>query len=221
MPARTYTRFAANKTAELIKVCEESCQPEVVIFLGAQFRGEDRILRKAWPQAEQLAIEAHPSHIVAANKTVPTTHAAVVETECETVALYHRAGKTKASSIYPRRARRGGRSREGDAIMVPTITLDQFCDQRKLQGKKTFLWMDCEGSECAALRGGKRILEFVDWIHLEVCVRDRRIKYPDQNELQSLLADNGYETVIDYYQLDWPVRSGDMLYRRGPRRYKK
>jgi FkbM family methyltransferase len=213
MIPRKYTILAAKKTAELIKCCK-SCQPEVIIFVGARFHGENEIFRDAWPQARQLAIEAYPKSAASANQMMPTTHAAIVENECKTVTLYKRIGLSRASSIYPDKANKYKK------LTVPAMTLDQFYRQHKLLGKKIFLWMDCEGSELSAMKGGKKLLKYVEWIHLEVSVGDTRQGGPKQGEIQTFLADNKYELVIDYYQLDKPFRSADMLYRqqRKPKR---
>lgn len=82
--------------------------------------------------------------------------------------------------------------------VVPCVTLDEVCAE--MPGP-VFLWLDCEGSELPALRGGPRTLRRTPFLSLEMT---RNVP-----ALRAFLEDAGYECV-SHSRLDLE----DRLYRR-------
>lgn len=71
--------------------------------------------------------------------------------------------------------------------VVPAVTLDDVARKHGLA--PFFLWMDCEGSECAALRGGSIMLRQTPFISTEVLHCGA--------ELDPLLKSLGYSVLRD------------------------
>jgi FkbM family methyltransferase len=179
--------------------------PDNVIMVGTGPGFEYRVFLEQWPHVKIFGIEANRASFEAAACFMDMTYAAVVDdaTLIKT-AFFIRHQKTLASSIYPRHP---SLDRQ---IQVPAITLDAFAKSKKLTGK-TFLYMDCEGSELNALRGGRALLETVDWIHSEVVENPGRLNWPKGSELRDFLKSVGF-SIWDDYRV--PRLVADILFRR-------
>jgi FkbM family methyltransferase len=118
------------------------------------------------------------------------------------VAIDETAG-SRSFTIHPSMPMASGFIREfanAQRITVETWTLDQF-DEAAGFAEDILLWMDIEGMELPALRGGKRLLESgrVKWINLE----ERRGAIPcpewtDPRELHRFLNSVGFSRRCDY-----------------------
>lgn len=84
----------------------------------------------------------------------------------------------------------------GDPIRVRVETLDQ---SSLPQFERAFLWLDIEGAELHALRGGAKLLESgrVRWILCEVSDKPRRDGEPTADELDAYLAQFGYAPLAN------------------------
>lgn len=73
-------------------------------------------------------------------------------------------------------------------ILVNCITLDQL-DEALDYPQNIFLWIDIEGSELEALKGGHNLLRSgrVRWIEMEISHCTRRIDEPDDNSICKFL----------------------------------
>jgi hypothetical protein len=79
-------------------------------------------------------------------------------------------------------------------------TLDTV-DKAFEEPEDIFLWMDIEGAEMKALKGGLELLESarVKWISLEIGTKRRRIGEPSFEDLQNLLLGYGYTPIHRYH----------------------
>lgn len=125
-------------------------------------------------------------------------------------------GNSSLMLFTPALGRRMDRCGE-DWIYCTTLdTLD------KLVGcpKDIFLWMDIEGAEVEALKGGLSLLASgrVRWIFLEVGIVQRRIGEPTQSEVEALLGALGFKPTqksLEYMKKSRTMRGrthGDMLF---------
>lgn len=87
--------------------------------------------------------------------------------------------------------------------LVSAISLDEYTHH--LNGT-IGLWMDCEGSEVAILRGATQTLQRTLWIVAEMPpVINRRRGWPSLQEAETTLRDAGFERECSVY------RTGDLF----------
>lgn len=86
-----------------------------------------------------------------------------------------------------------------DEVLVSCVTLDQL-DKVLNYPVDIFLWMDIEGAELEALRGGCSLLASgrVNWIDMEVSHKPRRINEPSKDSLSVFLQDYGFSIKCQY-----------------------
>jgi len=78
-----------------------------------------------------------------------------------------------------------------DTITIKTDTLDRFCENHNISSID-FIHMDVQGAELLVLQGGKKILEKVNSIWLEV---EKVLLYKNQalkNEIELFLSNHGF-----------------------------
>lgn len=101
-------------------------------------------------------------------------------------------------------------TRGGTTIEVETTTLDALRDAYQFAPGSAMLWLDIEGHELAALRGGRELFASgaVRYVNVEVLAR----KADDGVRIDRLLRDAGLELVHT-----WNIQRGiveDRFYRR-------
>ncbi len=108
----------------------------------------------------------------------------------------------KSSLLTPHKKWQGQWSytpKECQNILISCITLDQL-DKALNFPKDIFLWMDIEGSELEAIRGGSLLLSSgrVKWIDMEVSHNPRRIGEPNENILAEALKPYHFSLKCKY-----------------------
>lgn len=81
-----------------------------------------------------------------------------------TATLYSKRKHKDGSSLYPHKEVKEGVSY--DEIEVQVTTLDKLFPDPI--GGRILLWMDCEGNELAALRGGEKFIKRVEIVNIEL-----------------------------------------------------
>jgi len=129
-------------------------------------------MREAWPEVRFHGCEAHPDLVVGLKREYPgELHGFAISDEEHAregdVTLYNRRRHKDGSSLFPPRIVKLG---EDEIHVVPVTTLDRLFDltQPEVRDDRVLLWLDCEGSELAALRGGERFIESVDFVNVEM-----------------------------------------------------
>ena len=84
-------------------------------------------------------------------------------------------------------------------ILISCVTLDQL-DEALNFPTGIFLWMDIEGSEFEALKGGRSLLASgrVEWIDMEVSHKTRRVGEPSEDSLSDHLKGYGFSIKCQY-----------------------
>lgn len=176
--------------------------------------------------------EQFPDGIVHAFEPVPAIHAALCERTASraNVRTYQQAlaGTTGTSQLYVS----GGASDQssslrrpkthlrelpdvtfGEAIEVLTTSLDDWAAQHGVD-RVDFLWLDLQGTELDALRGGEGLLSSATAVYTEVIATEQYEGAALYPELRRWLEDRGF--VVQIEKLPWG--GGNVLFvRRGTR----
>ena len=82
-------------------------------------------------------------------------------------------------------------------IDVPMVTLDNLITRNPEYSLSefNFLYMNIQGSELNALKGGHHLLENLEFILLEVNYTDRYFDCPSEDTIQNYLTDYGFKPV--------------------------
>lgn len=109
----------------------------------------------------------------------------------------------KSSILQPRSDWTGKRNfnigKTCQEILVSCVTLDQI-DEALGHPHDIFLWIDIEGAELEALRGGCSLLASgrVKWIDMEISHKARRIGEPDEDSISKFLSVYGFSLKCKY-----------------------
>lgn len=176
----------------------------VIVEAGAHRGQHTTLFARLWPDATIHAFEP-----------VPELYAEVVrrtsrhpQVRCYPLALSDRTGEATihiseggsdaSSSLLPP----SGHLTECPHVFfrrqvtIPTITLDEWAEQHAIT-RVDFFWLDLQGHELTALKGGERLLETVRAIHTEVSLKplyEGGALYP---ELRDWLGQRGFEVVAE------------------------
>lgn len=82
-----------------------------------------------------------------------------------------------------------------EAYDVQCATLDTILGSYGPFGDAVLLWLDCEGSELAALRGGSEFLKDVRWLNVELTGEETTARYgwPSRGEAVDFIRGLGFE----------------------------
>lgn len=170
--------------------------PGALYDLGVGPKTEWRTLSRKYPTMRCFGCEPLPSQyeqLIQAGFPGPLAQVAIGDRE-GTQLLHYSPTDVKVASLFPV-------PYAAATCEVKVWTLDRF-DENMGQPDRILLWMDIEGSELAALRGGPRLLASgrVRWINLE----ERRNGHQpaegwcDPKELHAYLTGSGFVRVADY-----------------------
>ena len=206
----SYERRTVATAGDVIALLKEDDYiPKYVVIIGTGPNPlEGHLFKGVWPACKVRGVEACKDQCEKANRLFYTIHAAVVEHPNLDVTLYRRCGMLIASSIF---LRPGGKNYR---VRVPAITLNSLAENMELIGSSVFLWMDCEGSELNALRGGSKLLDSVKWIHLEVTPVPNREGWPSAEDIHTWMERNSYELVCSHVRRGRPQERHDRTYRK-------
>ncbi len=169
--------IAVGNIAELLK-----WRPDNIIQVGVgMYHQEMDVLTSEWPGINIIGFEAHPEIFKAVEASYPgVLHNFAVSRDVSDVYLYSKQNHKDGSSLF-----RPAGCPNIDEIVVQTITLDHFFYitmevkraqipatidilDADIEEKENLLWLDCEGSELAALEGAERLIEQIDIVNVEM-----------------------------------------------------
>lgn len=170
--------------------------PNAMYDIGVGLKSEWSTLKRVYREMQLFGCEPHPEErqkILKADFPGPLLEVAIGEMPGRAKLRMH-ATDSMSSSLMPITA-------SAAEVDVEMWTLDQF-DAHVGSADRILLWMDIEGSELAALRGGSNLLSSgrVRWINLE----ERRNGHSPTDgwcqppEIQSLLESYGYRRMTAY-----------------------
>jgi FkbM family methyltransferase len=99
-----------------------------------------------------------------------------------------------------------------EQVTVSCTTLDEWAARHGVS-KVDFLWLDLQGYELSALRGGERLLRSVCSMYCEVNLIEMYAGVPLYHEVRSWLRERGFAVA----RVDFPNEAqGDVLFVRDP-----
>jgi len=165
-------------------------RPKVVfqVGIGVHYQEVD-VMRDCWPNVKFVGCEAHPELIAGLEGKYPgTLFGCAIGNMVGEVLLNSRKKHKDGASLYKRR-----QSKDGDVqFTVPITTLDKMFPDPTVHGEPILLWLDCEGSELAALQGGVDFLKSVDVINIEMTNNQPSPGWCGVLETHCFLAKNGF-----------------------------
>lgn len=169
--------------------------PQAVYDLGVGHYSEYDTFREAWPQVNLYGCEPRPDTYQLLLPIFPGQLLPVAIGERSGCLPFHTGHNHGGGSLVPLAG--------GPVVDVEVWTLDQF-DRWAGKPDRVLLWMDIEGGELAALRGGKGLLASgrVHWLNVEtrhvVPEVYAQHGHPTTAQVDTFLAEFGYRRVLRY-----------------------
>lgn len=149
--------------------CEQmGWQPDWVFHVGIGMNHEEiAVFQEQWPDVGFAGCEPHPDIVKSIQGRYPGEIFQVAIRDTNGRRTLHTKSRHKDGSSISPHSNRNLRNKY-DQIPVDVIKLDDIKGQF---GKKMLLWLDCEGSEYAALCGGWEFVRNVEVINVEMSCR--------------------------------------------------
>jgi FkbM family methyltransferase len=167
-------------------------EPGTIIMCGVGRGDESKVFASRFPNARIVGVE--PMVAQAWKFSGMLIGAALVEQRhAGPMTFYERVGKSKASSLFA-----SNFPEQNKTITVDTITLDELFESKKLPAPIA-LWMDCEGAELGALKGGPACVSASEWIIAEILTLrgeksiKRRKGWPGRADVLNCILAAGFE----------------------------
>lgn len=164
---------------------------DLVVQVGVGMHHEEAdVLHEEWPGCRFLGFEANPD-VYLAIKDYPglVTNKAIGD-ETGTVWLHSKRHHLDGSSVLKLPDKDVGKT-----VLVTADTLDRSLRADGLwpeEGERVLLWLDCEGSELAALRGAREFCHLVDVVNVEMTMRPISPEWPSPRAIHEKLAEYGF-----------------------------
>lgn len=169
-------------------------RPKAFYILGVGSKSEWRRMNSTYPEAKLYGVEPHPETYSKLAPVFPglLIDKAVTNNSEDLVKLYLN-NRPDSSSIFPEVPN------AVDVAYVKSLTLDELDELAEFPAS-VVLWMDIEGSELLALKGGIRLLASgrVDLINIELRDSPNIEGWPSSSAIDSLLTEFGYTLATKY-----------------------
>lgn len=188
-------------------------EPAALVQVGVGVSPEAGIFRRHFPSLRIVGMDPNAMRDVYPGEYY---RVAIADYNGQVAFQCRRRGREDVSSVY--RSEQGGGK-------VDCRTLDYMMCQIALTRKPICLWMDCEGSEFSAMKGGRQTLAQSDWVYVEnVSDADltdgrRAAGWPPAHCVRDVMESAGFEIAGEYGCDLVYVRTG--IHRRRRRRDSK
>ncbi len=167
--------------------------PEVIVQVGVgNFHQEVDVMKQAWPGVKFFGFEPEPNIYRETKKSYPgrLLDVAVSDEPVDFRPFYSKHKHADGSSLIGLSPRK-----PYNVFTVSVTTLDQANSRYNFingSRQRVLLWLDCEGSELAALRGGAETLKRVDVVNVEMTSKPPNPDWPSPVEVHNHLIDSGF-----------------------------
>jgi FkbM family methyltransferase len=201
----------------------EKVAPHTIIDLGANVGQFARAASSAFPEATIYSVEPNPTSVAALRSNLADVSrlnvfaTAVGDVDGETE--FHCSSQSQASSILRHNSQNGqADSASGDirTIVVPIQKLDSLFEKVKLESP-VLLKLDLQGYELAALKGGKELLQHVDYVIVEAVFEEYYVGEPHFEEIWEFLRAAGFSMLRPMAYLcdrQGAISQTDVLFRK-------
>ena len=166
-------------------------QPDIIYQIGVGgYHKELDVFLEDWPDIKIYGCEPHPRVIRKIKKYPGVLHQVAITDQVGRAMLWDKARHRDGSSMVT------GDDWEGKEVEVETTTLDVLFPKDKgfprLGDNQVLLWLDCEGSEVNALKGGTDFIEGVDVVNVELVSSTPSERWGTPVEIYNLLAKHDF-----------------------------
>ena len=164
-------------------------KPDAVYQVGVGGHHEEvDVLLHDWPGTKFYGCEPHPSTNKGLRDNYPgKLYEVAISDHCGEVTLYSKHRHKDGSSLFPHVIRSDERY---DEFKVKMTTLDVLFGEP--EGKHVLLWVDCEGSELAALQGGERFIKGVEIVNVELASNPPGMGWCKPTDVHWWLLNHGF-----------------------------
>ncbi len=166
--------------------------PDIVVQVGIGLQSKEvDVMAESWPKTRFMGFEPHPSIVKSLkNGGYPGLifECAIGDKQGKAI-LYAKNRHKDGSSLFPHSHHREGQ--KYPEIEVSVYTLDHVFYRELLGFDEVLLWIDCEGSELAVLRGGEKFLESVEVVNVEMTSKPRGEGWAKPFDVHEFLNDHG------------------------------
>jgi len=164
-------------------------KPDFVYQVGIGLHHQEvDVMKETWPDCKFVGFEPHPDIVKSLGDYPGKVHQ---------IALSDYVGKT---TLHSKRAHKDGSSLHKhkepgnyQEIEVGVATLDSFNELWK-KNYNNLLWIDCEGSELAVLKGGEIFIEQFQVINIEMTSDPPGEWWCDPVDVHCWLVEHGFYT---------------------------
>jgi len=168
-------------------------KPDIVYQVGVGcHHAEIEVMLEEWPDVKLIGCEPHPAIMrgLVKGDYPGELHEIAVSDTIGKKAFFSKDNHKDGSSLFPL-------EKNTTEIVVDVSTLDALF-LTESTGKNILLWLDCEGSELDALKGGERFLELVEVINIEMTSKVLGEGGCGLMETHRWLVDHGFKRQCDH-----------------------
>lgn len=156
MPSKIHRR-SGRAVTEYCNLIEFT--PDLVCLVGVGIRfAEVECMTEAWGDFELYGFEPHPDTYKSVFESFPGRfYPYAVSDHNGRETLYSKPRHKDGASVFPKIIEKD--RLECEEFEVDTTTLDHMFKGIQTEFRKGLLWLDCEGCEEAALKGGKSFID--------------------------------------------------------------
>ncbi len=167
-------------------------KPDMVVQVGVGFSHQEvDVMKEVWPDVPIVGCEASPSIVKNLKDTYPgRLFGFAVGDRCGRTVLYEKPRHKDGSSLkLPHKIDEPKKFRK---IEVDVFTLDWLSSKLDDCGSRILLWLDCEGSELSALRGGEKFIGNVGMVNVEITGNPPSGEWGSPYDIHRWLLDHGF-----------------------------
>lgn len=196
----TVSRVARRSGVAVFSACDHlQWQPDVVLQVGVGFHSaEVEVMKEAWPDVYLMGCEPNPRIIEWMKGNYPgKAYECAISDWKGKGTLYSKRLHADGSSLFTPKEEK---MKKYDEIEIEVTTLDDLFPDPERYGEHILLWLDCEGSELNALKGGQNFLEYVGIVNLELTTIPKSKKWCNAIETHHWLIDRGFKRQAAHTQ---------------------